>query len=128
MLLTWDASTPLPADHIPFVHLRRDGENVAQNDGPPRYFVESTSAPLDWRQLTVPADIDPNAPAGDWTGDWTVVIGLYNPTDGTRADLIGPDGAPVASELILAHLPLAPAPVPDQACALIPATCGSQTP
>ncbi len=116
--LSWGQDNRLPPGLVPFIHLRKDGQTVAQSDGPPRFFVEGPALPIDWRQLTVPADATP--------GDWQIVIGLYTPATGDRATLLGADGQPAGTELIIARPTLAPALVPDQACALIPATCPAQ--
>nr|MBP9073514.1 hypothetical protein [Caldilineaceae bacterium] len=112
--LTWGQDNQLPPGLVPFIHLRQNGQTVAQSDGPPRFFVEGNHLPVDWRQLTLPADATP--------GDWQIVVGLYNPTTGTRAEISGTD----STELLLAHPTFALAPIPDQACALIPATCVAQ--
>lgn len=112
-----------PAGVSVFVHLRREGETQAQQDGAPRYFVPTaipTAIPTagrwaDWRQMTVP-------PTADLGATWTVVVGLYDPATGARLPLA--DGA--GDEVTLATLTLGPPPVPDQACALIVETCAAQ--
>jgi len=122
-----------PADLSAFVHLRRDGENVSQADGPPRYFVrppldglETADMPIlvDWRQLTVPDD---QPDASDDDGEWSLVVGLYDPSTGERISVVDGQGNPVGQEVLIGTLRVRPPPVPDQACALIPATCESQT-
>jgi uncharacterized membrane protein len=106
-----------PAHLSAFVHLRRNGETVAQADGAPTFWDElpprATGAAYlnDWRQVTIPADaaID---------GVWTLAVGLYDPQSGQRVPLTSGD------ELVIPlAAPVAPPPA-DQACALIPATCG----
>ena len=109
-----------------FVHLRQDGANVAQNDGLPRYFVKYAAADalahgaaVDWRQLAVPD-------AALSAGKWSVAAGLYDPASGVRAAVIGENGTVIGDEIVLGVAVVDEPPVPDQACALIPATCASQ--
>ena len=110
-----------------FVHVRQDNQNKAQIDGMPRYFVayavnavlQTSGFANDWRQLTIPADATA-------TDDWTVVIGLYNPQTGQRADVLDANGHVIGNEWVIGHLQLGAPPVPDQACALIPQTCAAQ--
>lgn len=116
-----------PADQTVFVHLRRDGVNMAQADGAPRLFLPGNDAAqlaterglLDLRQLVVPAD----APMD---GMWEVVLGLYHSQTGQRLPMVASATQAVGDELVIATLHPVDAPVPDQACALIPATCASQ--
>jgi hypothetical protein len=101
-----------------FVHLRRDGENQDQQDGTPRLFVDYAIGQgqdvwLDWRQLAAPGDVQP--------GEWTIAVGLYDPATGQR--LLAADGS---DEIVLGPLEFTGPPVPDQACALVPAACASQ--
>jgi len=113
-----------PEGYVPFVHLRHDGDTVAQQDGMPRLFAPPdaavTAAALvakgfanDWRTLHIPDDALPN-------GAWSIVVGLYDPASGARLPL-----ATGGDEFIAAHLAVAPA-VADQTCALITATCAAQ--
>ena len=131
--LLW-SNRPWPQPLTVFVHLRRNGKNVVQSDGLPRRFVllpleglgEGDSL-VDWRQLTVSSlesmleegDDDPN-------GEWSVVIGLYDPTTGQRAELLDSSDQPLGNELIVSTFMLEKAPVPDQACALNALACASQ--
>jgi uncharacterized membrane protein len=140
----WRTSRPVPAgerlnlwlqwqgDEWPngltvFVHLRRQEHNLAQHDGLPRYFVMyATTEQLqkqgfanDWRQLLLPADAQPDE-------QLTLVVGLYDPQSGQRAPLIDPAGAVIGNELIAGSITVAAPLVPDQTCALIPATCAAQ--
>jgi uncharacterized membrane protein len=125
--LQWQADGEWPGAWTPFVHLRRNGENQSQADGPPRFFLlydvadwlaVYATAP-DWRQLAVPVA----APVGE---RWQAVIGLYDPQNGQRAMLVNAAGEAVGDELVVGDVAILPPPVPDQACALIPATCASQ--
>jgi hypothetical protein len=123
--LQWEGAA-WPDNLAAFVHLRRNGENVAQTDGPPRFFGDAVQASQavatghisDWRQLQIPAD------AATGSG-WQVVVGLYDPATGVRAPLTLGNGAPV-DELVVGTLHMTAPPAPDQACALLPATCASQ--
>ena len=54
-----------------------------------------------------------------------VVIGLYDPATGARTPLTLGDGE-TSEELTVGTLRMTAPPTPDQVCAMIPATCGSQ--
>jgi hypothetical protein len=121
-----------PANLAAFVHLRRNGSNAAQADGPPQWFgrpaapadmADDTIFLNDWRQVTIPDD-------ADLAGEWQIVMGVYDPQTGQRlgwqAAERGNDAGATVDEILLGSVDvLAPAP-PDQACALLPATCTSQ--
>ena len=124
--LSWTAAGGWPEGATVFVHLRQDGANVAQNDGLPRYFVKYAAADalahgaaIDWRLLAVPD-------AALSAGKWSVAAGLYDPASGVRAAVIGENGTVIGDEIVLGVAVVDEPPVPDQACALIPATCASQ--
>jgi hypothetical protein len=123
--LAWQADglETWPPGVISFVHLRRNGVNVTQQDGLPRYFVAEPLAVegkwADWRQLQVP----PPAEAGRWE----VVVGLYEPATGERLPVVDVGGQVIGDEAVIGTLQWQPAPVPDQSCALIAATCASQS-
>lgn len=107
---------------VAFVHLRQAGTNRGQQDGPPRYFVVNPP-PIagqwaDWRQIKVPLDANPGA--------WQVVVGLYDPVTGTRLPIVDSKGVVIGEEVVVGELTWREAPVPDQSCALIPASCASQ--
>jgi hypothetical protein len=112
-----------PADLAAFVHLRHNGETVAQADGPPRFFGDAVQASnaaatgfiSDWRQLRIPA----NAPTD---GNWEVVFGVYVPATGERMELHRA-GTMLGNEISVGALELVASSAPDQACAMIPATC-----
>jgi hypothetical protein len=111
-----------PQGVMAFVHLRRDGENQSQQDGLPRYFVLDPLAAngkwADWRQLRVPV--------GALPGLWQIVVGLYDPAQGTRLPVVDVGGHVMGDEAVLGTLLWRDAPVPDQTCALIAATCAAQ--
>lgn len=114
-----------PAGYVPFVHLRHDGDTVAQQDGLPRLFAPPDAAATvaalsaggfvnDWRTLQLPVAALP-------TGAWRIVVGLYNPESGARLPLAGG-----GDEFTAARLRVVPA-VADQTCALITDTCAAQS-
>ena len=117
----------LPEGYVPFVHLRLDDKTVAQSDGPPRIFFptggadpdEGATLVNDWRQIPLPEDLIP----GDVL---IVVVGLYNPVDGSRLEVLDEAGQPAGNELVLGVVGIAPPLTPDQTCALLPATCNAQ--
>jgi uncharacterized membrane protein len=126
--LQWNSGERWPHPWQPFVHLRAAGETQAQADGPLRFFIEydvdgwladHPVAP-DLRAVTLP----PDAPIG---ARWQVVLGLYDPQSGQRAAVLDEAGNELGNELLLGEIEIATARVPDQTCALIPATCASQT-
>jgi hypothetical protein len=57
---------------------------------------------------------------------WRVVVGLYDPQTGRRADVIDANGAPMGNEVEIGRVKIGPRPQPDQTCALNPAACASQ--
>jgi uncharacterized membrane protein len=124
--LRWEGDE-WPAGWTPFVHLRRASSNVAQQDGLPRLFGEyqvddalrGQGFANDWRQLTLPPDVTP----GD---DLSLVMGLYNPETGERATVQDQNGKSIGNELVIGTVDVGAPPLPDQACALIPATCAAQ--
>jgi hypothetical protein len=120
--MQWGVET-WPAHLSAFVHLRRNGETVAQADGAPTFWgselpprAASGAAYLnDWRQVTIPADAATDGDCG------TLAVGLYDPQSGERVPLIerrrtGQSRWPRRARRRSA----------DQACALIPATCGGK--
>jgi uncharacterized membrane protein len=125
--LTWqgDGVEQWPEGVIAFVHLRRDGTNQSQQDGLPRYFVldpqPTVGKWVDWRQLSVPTDTV--LPVND---SWRVVVGLYDPIKGTRLPVVDVAGNIIGDEAVVGTVVWRDAPVADQSCALIPATCASQ--
>jgi hypothetical protein len=127
--LAWQGAdnSTWPQGLIAFVHLRRDGTNRSQQDGLPRYFVidplPTAGKWADWRQLTVPVEA---APFSDEPGIWQVVVGLYDPVQGTRLPIVDVMGNVIGEEMGVGQLTWREAPVPDQSCALIPATCAAQ--
>jgi hypothetical protein len=118
LLLQWQlggAAAAWPPELAAFVHLRHNGENVAQADGAPIWFgrpapVEPSSVIADWRRL--PA----NCPAGETC---QVVGGVYNPQTGERLSWLDAEGNALGDEIVLGRVEIAPPQPPDQACALV---------
>lgn len=115
--LRWRGEETLTAG-TPFVHLRKEGQNVAQQDGPPRFFVMEPAGSIidDWRRLPIPTGVE---------GPLEVVVGYYDPVTFERMRILRA-GEPIGDELSLGFIELGAAPQPDQACALIPMSCASQ--
>jgi hypothetical protein len=81
--LHWRPTQRVTADYHVFVHLLdADGNRVAQSDGQPALWTRPTSGWSpgqgieDRHGLSLPADLPP--------GNYTLIIGLYSPLDGTR--------------------------------------------
>jgi hypothetical protein len=88
VILRWQATQPVTADYHVFVHLlNAGGERVAQSDGQPALWTRPTSgwsvgkAIEDRHGLSLPADLLP--------GDYTLIVGLYTPSDGARLLVAG---------------------------------------
>jgi hypothetical protein len=83
VVLHWRATQRVTADYHVFVHLLdAEGNRVAQSDGQPALWTRPTSSWSpgegieDQHGLSLPTDLP--------SGDYTLIVGLYNPTDGTR--------------------------------------------
>ena len=85
LTLFWRAPQPLDKDYKVFVHVLKDGQVIAQHDAEPGLGGYPTTR---W-----PAgDIIPDRhliqiPSEAQAGDYTAVVGLYDPVSGTRAQL-----------------------------------------
>lgn len=84
--LHWEPTGPLQSDYTVFVHLvDAGGTIVAQGDGPPRDGCYPTSLWgtderfSDAHIIPLPGDLPP--------GEYALLVGLYNPTDGARLPL-----------------------------------------
>jgi uncharacterized membrane protein len=119
LALTWPDG--LPAGYVVFVHLRQAGVNIAQADGPPRFFLPLADAAMaaDRRSIPIPSDV----PIG---ATLELVIGLYHAETGARLPVWEATGREIGHELMVGRFRLGRPPVPDQACALLPATCPAQ--
>jgi len=125
--LQWSAASTWPEGYRVFVHARQQDENLVQSDGPPRFFIPYQATVglagrgliNDLRPLQLPTDLAPGQLI-------TIVMGLYDPVTGQRADVIDDNGNVLANELVVGQVQIGPTPVPDQTCALIAETCASQ--
>lgn len=117
--LQWHDLAAWPEGWSVFVHLRSAAAvTLAQHDGPP--LPQPDSPFYDARSLLVP----PETAVGSAIN---VVVGLYEPQSGQRAELILPNGdGDQGNEFRVSELIVEPPRSPDQACALITATCASQ--
>lgn len=119
--LTWQGSA-WPNEHTVFVHVRKDGQNIVQSDGLPRWFVEHPLDELtrqknvnDWRQLAIPLEglsVDDSL---------KVVVGLYNWSTGER--LARSDGQ--GNEVLIGTVRVVEPPLVDLACAMNVEACDS---
>ncbi len=119
LVLIWPDG--LPPGHVVFVHLRQEGVNIAQADGPPRFFLPPGEAttPVDRRQVLIPANVRTGALLD-------LVVGLYHAETGVRLPIRDVSGQDMGNELVVGRFRLGQPAVPDQACALVPATCPAQ--
>jgi 4-amino-4-deoxy-L-arabinose transferase-like glycosyltransferase len=98
--LTWQASSPPPADYTIFVHLTApDGFVKTQQDQPPFDGARPTSL---WQPGETYADrYELTLDAGVIPGDYLLLAGMYNPETGQRlAVLDGPTGPAPATVLL----------------------------
>ncbi|MEZ4621275.1 MAG: DUF2079 domain-containing protein [Caldilineaceae bacterium] len=124
--LRWSGNS-WPKDKTVFVHLRADGRTLTQRDGVPRFFVYYAPDTLlaqrgvidDLRQLPIPTELH----KGDRV---SVVVGLYDTKSGVRSAIVDGAGTVVGDEWHIGEFVVQSAPVPDQACAMIPASCDAQ--
>ena len=56
----------------------------------------------------------------------TVVVGLYDWENGTRLAIVDRANQPLGEEWTVGTFLVVPAPLPDQACAMIEASCAAQ--
>ena len=90
--LNWHCLAAPEQSYTVFMHLYGPaaGPPVAQQDGPPVYnyvpttFWQAGDRIYDEKTITLPADLSP--------GDYTLVVGLYDPATGERLPAVGPDG------------------------------------
>ena len=77
----WQVQQPFDRDYFIFVHLRdAAGATVAQRDAPPWQGLFPTSS---WRAGTLAVDInDVPLPASLPAGDYTLVVGMFDPASG----------------------------------------------
>jgi uncharacterized membrane protein len=83
--LYWRTQQPLDKDYKVFVHVVREGQVVAQHDAEPDLGGYPTAR---WRAGEVVADWHPiEIPPEAQAGSASVVVGLYDPASGARAQL-----------------------------------------
>ncbi|HEY0604270.1 MAG TPA: glycosyltransferase family 39 protein [Herpetosiphonaceae bacterium] len=103
----WQVEQPLTEDVFIFVHVRdAAGMTVAQRDAPPWQGRFPTSS---WRSGTMVVDVnDVPLPANLAPGDYTISVGMFNPTTGGHPLLVI-DGQPQAEGAVsLGTLTIAP--------------------
>lgn len=129
LALRWASDEgPAPADYRVFIHLRdAAGRTIANGDATPTWFAPQ---PVDrwpqpyamWSAYTVP--IPPDAAAGEYT----LVIGWYDPPTGKRLSVGSSTGNVPGTELVLGKIVIDPlaGPRPDLCCLLAAGCCASQ--
>jgi hypothetical protein len=102
VVLAWRADPEIAArpDYTVFVHLvTSDGSLVAQHDDPPASGYAPTSG---WRPGQIVYDDHPVAvPTNAPVGLRAIQVGLYLPSTGQRAPLLGTDGKPAGDTVDL---------------------------
>jgi uncharacterized membrane protein len=120
-----------PRDYRVFVHLRdAAGQTVAHGDATPTWFAprpvnQWSRGFATWAAYAVPL---PAAPDGLASGEYTLVVGWYDPETGKRLAAGSPDGNASGGEFVLGKVivdPLA-GPRPDLSCLMAPESCASQ--
>ncbi len=102
VLLHWLALTDPATNYKVFVHLVDAGGQLwAQHDGEPGFFFSPTTR---WQAGEVVDDTH----ILEWQGDpppghYQLRAGLYDPATGARLAVLGPDGQPVADQVLLAE-------------------------
>ncbi len=128
VMLHWTSDMgAAPRDYRVFVHLRdKGGHTVANGDATPTWFIP---LPVDrWSRgfatwsahiVPIPADLAP--------GEYTLVIGWYDPETGKRLSA-GSDGNAEGNEYVLGRMTVNPlaGPRPDLACLMAAESCASQ--
>jgi 4-amino-4-deoxy-L-arabinose transferase-like glycosyltransferase len=108
--LYWRCDAPPPADYTTFVHLRnQNGDVVAQMDRPPAAGAYPTSL---WDPgETIRDRVVVPLPAEMKSGDYQLVVGLYDPTTGQRLIQSRPstvEGQQGGSEILLQEVSIHP--------------------
>jgi uncharacterized membrane protein len=121
-----------PRDYRVFVHLRdAAGQTAANGDATPTWFVplpvnQWPRGFATWAAYAVPLPADGLNHLA--TGEYTLVIGWYDPQTGRRLAVGSPDGNASGSEFVLGKVivdPLA-GPRPDLCCLMASECCASQ--
>ena len=111
LTLYWEATGPVAGDYSVFLHLlSRDGQLVAQDDGPALsglqpmpHWLEGELLP-DRRSLRLPGDLQP--------GQYRLDVGLYGLEDGDRLTIVDDSGNSLGEVLTLDYVRV---PSPDAA-------------
>jgi hypothetical protein len=97
--LYWQADDPDGRDYTVFVHLMDEaGEVVAQTDAPPRQgryptsIWEAGERVIDLKIIVIPPGVTP--------GDYTILVGLYDPATGVRLPAYTADGSRYANDAV----------------------------
>jgi len=116
-----------PEKKTVFVHVRVDGDTIAQQDGMPRFFLfpdanrELATHDIldDVRELVIPAQVAIGK-------EVSIVVGLYDWESGVRLPIVDRNQVAMGDEWVIGQFPVVQAPIPDQACAMIVASCAAQ--
>ncbi len=87
LALYWETLAAPGQDLTLFIHLVNDGEQAAGFDGPPQFptrYWQPGYTLIDSRLLSLPADLPP--------GQYTLLIGWYNPDGLARLPLVDGQG------------------------------------
>ena len=100
--LFWRAQQPLDKDYKVFVHVVRDGQVAAQHDSEPGLGGFPTSR---WRSGEIVTDRHPiQVPPETQAGSYSVMVGLYDPASGDRAQLSqGGDALPLTGNVTVSR-------------------------
>lgn len=95
--LVWRARTPPQwPSYAVFAHLHQGEVMLAQHDAFPDQGARPTIA---WRAGEIIRDRHPLSLEGvDWAQPLQIAVGLYDPADGRRVPLYGPDGRPLTDD------------------------------
>jgi hypothetical protein len=105
VLLHWLALTDPAINYKVFVHLiDANGRLWAQHDGEPGFYFSPTTR---WQA----GELVDDTHILEWQGDpppgrYQLRAGLYDPATGARLAVLGPDGQPVADQVLLAEFDL----------------------
>ena len=102
LTLYWRAPQPLDKDYKVFVHVVRDGQVAAQHDSEPGLGGFPTSR---WRAGEIVTDRHPiQVPPETQAGSYSVMVGLYDPASGDRAQLSqGGDALPLTGNVTVSR-------------------------
>jgi len=103
--LYWRAQDTPDADYTVFVHLvGEDGQIASQHDGRPVGGLYPTTM---WKAGEVVEDRHPlSLPTDIPSGDYRLLVGLYQPEMGERLPVVGPDGQELGDSAELVTVPI----------------------